>query len=71
MLYSVLSHRHYFIVVSNKQQQKLTWRKSILLHSVPVVQESKRVVPNCAPDGGDCMATQLTSAVLFEPSLYS
>ena len=49
---------------------QLTWGKKIFLHSVPVVQESKEVVPICAPEGADCRAIQFIS-MAFEPSLYS
>ena len=31
---------------------KLTWGKSTFLHFFPVVQESKEVIPSCAPEGG-------------------
>ena len=75
----LMSYRALFVIQfkqptlqSMKQKlMKLTWGKSIFLHSVPVVQESKEVVPICTPEGADCRATQLISAVLFEPSLYS
>ena len=49
----------------------LTCGKSILLHSVPVVQESKLAVPIWAPEGTDWTAIQFTSAVPLEPSPYS
>ena len=49
----------------------LTCGKSILLHCVPVVQESKSAVPIWAPEGTDCTAIQFTSAVPLEPSPYS
>ena len=55
----------------SRMTNALTCRKSILLHSVPVVQELNEVAPVCVPEGAECIAIQLTSAVPLEPSRYS
>ena len=58
-------------LVGNHSKMERTWGKSIFLHSVPVVQKSREVVPSSAPLGADCSAIQFISAVEFEPLLYS
>ena len=54
----------------NKDTKRTCW-KEIVLHSVPMVQESKKAVPSWAHKEAACIASQLSSAVSLEPSLNS